>query len=131
MKKEMTYKASFYAWIGIILMILFLSVQANCQIPQDKKAHLLCGTLIGTTVSSVTINIKPLPSFIYVVGSSALIGGGKELVYDKWMGKGTPEWADLGYTVLGSITGYVAVRSFKFACERIGRNKRYKKVVIK
>jgi len=131
MKKEMTYKASFYAWIGIILMILFLSIQANCQIPKDKQSHLLAGSFIGFSTASLTINAKPEISFICVLGSSTLIGGGKELIYDKWMGKGTPEFKDFAYTVAGGITGYAIVRGFKFACERIGRNKRYKKVVIK
>lgn len=32
-------------------------------------------------------------------------GFGKEIVYDKWMGKGTPEWMDFAADIVGTVIG--------------------------
>jgi hypothetical protein len=32
-------------------------------------------------------------------------GFGKEIVYDKWMGKGTPEWMDFVADIMGTVIG--------------------------
>ena len=36
---------------------------------------------------------------------TVLIGAAKELIYDLWMKKGTPEWIDFIGTTIGGIVG--------------------------
>jgi len=36
-----------------------------------------------------------------------IIGAGKELIYDKWMGKGTPEWKDMHFNLWGGLVGII------------------------
>ena len=112
----------------ISILLLFISTLIVAQLPTDKKDHLIAGTLIGFTASTITINTRPIVSFAISTGSAVVIGGSKELVYDKWMGKGTPEWSDVGYTVLGSTIGYGMVQGFKGMCRLIDR--RHKRMLL-
>jgi hypothetical protein len=61
--------------------------------PLDKKKHLIVGFLLVFT------GLPWLP---------LLAGIGKEL-WDKWSGKGTPEWADLAYTLAGGYCGLLVL----------------------
>lgn len=96
----------------LIILLLF---------PKDKQDHFLAGSLIGFSVSTVTINQRPIVSLAWSLGSAVVIGGSKELVYDKWMQKGTPEIKDFAYTVVGSAMGFGIVQGFKWFCNRIDR----------
>lgn len=122
MKKEYSYKAFFYSLTGIIMIILFLAISQRCsgQIPKDKQDHLIVGTSIGFMTSTLTINTDK--SFVYSMASVTLIAGGKELVYDKWMGKGNPEWKDFGYSVGGAVIGWGIVKIFKMIGNKRTRN---------
>jgi uncharacterized protein YfiM (DUF2279 family) len=90
----------------------------NCsaQIPKDKQDHFVAGVLIGFSSSALTVNTNK--SLITSLSSSVIIGGGKELIYDKWMGKGTPEFKDFAYTIAGSVTGWAIVKLFKSGTQK-------------
>lgn len=108
--------------ILIIFGLLLTLLTADAQLfAPDKKKHFLVGTEIGFAASSITVNKKPIVGFAWSVGLTTVIGGSKELIYDKWMGKGTPEWKDFGCTVLGGVTGFAIVRGFYGICELIDR----------
>jgi len=76
MKKELSYKAFFFSFIGIILLTGFLKCSA--QIPKDKQAHLYIGAGIGAW--SMTLppqhGLKPVA---YSFAISTTLGGAKEL----------------------------------------------------
>lgn len=105
----------------ITFVLLIFSLTVNAQLPPDKKDHLLAGTLIGSSATIITINNKPINSLCWSLGSAAVIGGSKELIYDKWMGKGTPELKDFGWTIVGSVTGFAIIQGFKLACKQIDK----------
>lgn len=115
----------------ILLALLLLTSVCSAQIPKDKQDHMACGFLIGFSSTCITIEeTKPAVSFAYAIGSAAVIGAGKEIIYDRWMGRGTPELADAVYTVAGGAAGYVVVKGFSWGCDklaaRIKRNKKFK-----
>ena len=51
----------------------------------------------------VTHNLLMLLAFPLTV----LVGAGKELIWDKWLKKGTPEWKDFYSGVWGSLFGTI------------------------
>ena len=63
-------------------------------IAQDKLMHYFVGTLIAAL-------LYPLISW-WAVAVTVVVAVGKEL-YDKYSGKGTPELADVVWTVAGSL----------------------------
>ena len=69
----------------------------------DKKIH-----LIGSFA------VCYLLSLIIVTWQAALVtlilGVAKELIYDKLMGKGTPEWADFAADAAGIIIALIVSR---------------------
>jgi uncharacterized membrane protein len=65
------------------------------NIPKDKQLHFIAGFAIAAI--SLAIGIPALLTLFVVV----LAGVGKEL-YDL-TGRGTPELADIGYTILGGL----------------------------
>lgn len=64
----------------------------------DKLLHFLCGYVIAITLSLWVVWLGP------VVGVLAAFG--KELVWDKWLGKGTFEWQDINVTLVGVLFGF-------------------------
>lgn len=102
----------------ILLLILLLQ-----PIPKDKQLHLFAGTEIGFATSVLTVEKKPVISFAYAVGSSALIGTAKEL-YD--IKHGTPEVKDALFTVAGGVIGWGIVQGFKLIGKKI--DKRHEKI---
>ena len=65
----------------------------------DYFKHLLAGMLIAFTV----IALFSPPNFVGF-GCAVVIGGVKELVWDKWMKKGTPELMDFFWTAFGGFS---------------------------
>lgn len=72
-----------------------LNIQIH-MIQPDKQKHIGAGYTIAL-LASVFLN----PFFAFALG--ALTGAAKEIVWDKWMKKGTPEKADFWYTALGAL----------------------------
>lgn len=69
-------------------------VKLISKIKLDKLLHFVCGTylfLFASIFLSMWLSIAIV----------AVIGAAKEVIYDKWMKKGTPEWMDLIYTIVG------------------------------
>lgn len=66
----------------------------------DKKMHIVLGILI---YSSSTHVIGSLLALILTF----IIAGGKEMVWDKWMGRGTPDVHDFYATVFIPILLFI------------------------
>ena len=65
---------------------------------RDGLAHMVCcAALVGVLGLFLAL-------WVAVVVTAA-IGIGKELVWDRWMGKGTCEWRDLLADVAGMVIG--------------------------
>ena len=58
--------------------------------------------LLGALVSQA-FGFDLLHQCVHGASFSLLVGALKELVYDKWMGKGTPSWGDFGADMVGVI----------------------------
>lgn len=76
------------------------------SIPLDKYEHFALAAISAAVIKVLLHLLMPvwasmLVSFVVVL----LCAIGKELIYDKAKGKGTPEWADLWAGVLGAVVG--------------------------
>jgi uncharacterized protein YfiM (DUF2279 family) len=118
MKKENKYfcKVILSVWLITIFATVLFCRSCSAQIAKDKQDHFAAGVLIGFSSSALTVNTNK--SLITSLSSAVIIGGGKELIYDKWMGKGTPEFKDFAYTVTGSVTGWAIVKLFKSGTQK-------------
>lgn len=69
----------------------------------DKLKHLIAGAVISL-ITVVLIRIYWSWDYQILGAVTALLAGiGKELVWDKWMKKGTPEFADAWFTFWGGL----------------------------
>lgn len=68
------------------------------QIRKDDLLHILFSVIIMTVLKLL------LPWWIAAL-LTLLIGILKELIWDKWLKKGTPEWRDLLSDIIGIIIG--------------------------
>lgn len=66
------------------------------QVEIDKQKHLIYGYLI---VAVLSLFINPLIAFAVCF----IVGICKEVIWDKWLGKGQFEYADMYYTWFGGI----------------------------
>ena len=68
------------------------------KIRKDHLLHFIAGsyTVLGTMMLTIDI--------VIIIAVLAFIAIGKELIYDKWLGKGTPELSDVIATVLGGLS---------------------------
>jgi len=75
------------------------------KIAKDKKLHFWAGVLISMV--SIFISVFFIQNIIILMSIAMfftmLIGGAKELIYDKYMVRGIPDWWDFWYTVFGGI----------------------------
>jgi hypothetical protein len=83
------------------------------MIPKDKIKHLVFGSGITTVCAFAIIFIwSPVlhPEVTLISGViGSLAGIGKELVWDKWLKKGTPEFADAYATIWVSLTTAILI----------------------
>lgn len=72
------------------------------KLAKDKQLHIIAGLLIGATASFLGWYALPLAIIVAV---------GKEVIYDKLMGRGTPEVLDAVYTIgaAGIITTIIQI----------------------
>ena len=88
--------------LKLLFILLLIPMFVKAWTP-DKTTHLLAGSTIS--MSSAIIAQQFTQKKWVVVGVSvatpALISAGKEIIWDKWMKKGTPEWKDFGATMIG------------------------------
>jgi hypothetical protein len=106
---------------SLIVVLLSISLCVNSQIARDKSLHLCAGTVIGTWGYFTTLNenLQPLHAII----AATIAGAGKELVIDKWLKFGTPDWRDFTYTVAGGIIAAGTVSAIK----GVVKNRKHKK----
>jgi len=71
------------------------------KIGQDKKLHFALSTFISIVCMGTAdiLSVSVWWGFLAVV----LILAGKEIVYDKLLKKGTPEWMDFVYGLVPAI----------------------------
>jgi len=72
------------------------------MIQQDKLNHLFWGAVIAFSMIFVMLMTGSYVPLIPTLAGS-LLGAGKELVYDKHMKRGTPEFLDFVATFLGAF----------------------------
>lgn len=68
----------------------------------DKIKHIIAGAVIGL-VSALLIKIWDRDLMILGALVALIAGAAKELIWDKWLGKGTPEFADAWFTLWGGL----------------------------
>ena len=66
---------------------------------KDLILHALAGFLIALLACFISGN------FWIGLSASVITGAGKELIYDKWLKKGTPDKDDAFATAWGGLTG--------------------------
>ena len=71
------------------------------KLPHDKALHAIGGVLIFSV--AIALSLSVMISLVIVAGIAIL----KELIHDKWMGKGNPEVLDAVATV--ALAGIVAL----------------------
>ena len=80
-----------------ITLLLLLSSLSSYPLPKDKSKHLIVSGVISTGASIIVYQFtgNKKTSIITGVSTSLLIGLGKELIYDKAMKRGNPEFEDM------------------------------------
>lgn len=68
------------------------------KIRKDDLLHILFSVIIMTVLKLL------LPCWIAAI-LTMLVGILKELIWDKWLKKGTPEWRDIASDIIGIIIG--------------------------
>jgi len=68
----------------------------------DKEGHLYTGAAISIIANFVAFWLG-CPYFLIAGPLIAIIAGGGKELWDKYTGKGTPEWDDFYQTVLGGL----------------------------
>jgi len=74
----------------------------------DKVKHIIAGFIIGV-ISAVLIHFWMEELMILAIIPVILAALGKELIWDKWLGKGTPESEDAWFTVWGGLLGIILI----------------------
>ncbi len=72
-------------------------------IREDWANHIILSLvlfLLGA-IASQAAGFDPMWQCIHGASFSLAVGAGKEMIYDRWMGKGTPSWADFGADCVG------------------------------
>jgi hypothetical protein len=97
----------------VIAVFLFFSmtIPANSQIAKDKQLHLGAGAIVGSwgyMLPTQTAGWKPVA---YGIGTATIAGVGKEL--SDLGGFGTPDWKDLGATVIGGVVSVGIITGFR------------------
>ena len=120
-KKEFSILVGGGAFVMSLLMILVMGLVSRCQaqttpfgwtcpnapkqpfIQSDKQKHIIASAVIYTVSEQGLYYLGQKNSEIKAVAIALSIGIGKELVWDKWMQKGTPDWGDFGADCVGLI----------------------------
>lgn len=78
-------------------------------IPWDKSNHIIDSVALfalGSVVSNA-FGFDQAHQIAHGASFSLTVGALKELVYDKWLGKGTASWGDFGADVVGVLIGVI------------------------
>ena len=77
------------------------------RIQQDKLQHALCSMTLLLALLYITGGLLPAVSIAIGIGAT------KELFYDLYLNKGTPDWYDMLANSLGVIFGTILVIIFE------------------
>ena len=85
------------------------------MLAKDKKKHFWAGLasaiLVGPFLIRLIAILWPRIAFVPVplfsLALSAIAGAAKELIWDLWWKRGTPEFLDFWATVLGGFLGFM------------------------
>ena len=96
--------------IQIMVLILFMAIQINAQIPRDKQLHAFGGAVISAWAGAAvySLNINKNASIALGFGVACLIGAGKEL-YDRQNG-GSVELNDFLFTAAGAAISSITLK---------------------
>ena len=67
----------------------------------DKRVHLFGSLIVCYLLSAVIVTWQ-------AALVTLLLGAAKEIIYDKVLGKGTPEWGDMAADAAGVVLAIVA-----------------------
>lgn len=81
----------------------------------DYLYHMAAGFIAGLILSLIIGIFSYEWMFVSIIGV-ALLGIGKEWIWDKLLGRGTPEWKDFYFTVYGGLAGVVIAYLVKMKC---------------
>lgn len=81
-------------------------------VPYDKYLHFI-GGLLASIAANAAIDYADGNSAVLGTLSSSGFWAGKEIVYDKWMKKGTPDWWDWLWSTIGAIVGTAIYWAFR------------------
>jgi len=75
------------------------------KIARDKQLHFYAGVLIS--ILSIVVSVFFTQNIIILMSIAmfftTLGGGAKELIYDKYIVRGIPDWWDFWWTIFGGI----------------------------
>jgi hypothetical protein len=108
----------------ILLAALSISYSAESQtIPKDKQLHLGAGAVIGAWGTLIDYDKPSWRSPVYGIGAATIAAAGKEIIMDKFMGWGNPEWKDFGNSVLGGAISVGLIEGAKYLVKKHRINK--------
>lgn len=113
----------------IIILLLSLCLISQGQIAPDKKLHGAMGgyaAFMGSTFHMPQDELV-IPA-IKGLSVAFVVGGSKEL-FDMAVG-GTPEWGDLGATMLGAVAVTGGIIGVKTIIKRRRRNKKFNNLIV-
>lgn len=77
----------------------------------DKLKHFIAGSVIALLTLLFFAIFVHRPDYGWNIGAAAILtvvaAVGKELVWDKWLGKGTPELDDVLFTIYGGWSMWI------------------------
>lgn len=84
-----------------IINLLFRPLEWIAGIPPDKNKHWRWFGLFYLVVVAILsfTELDQVWMFVIALLATIIVAGAKEVVWDKWMHKGTPEWADFWYSI--------------------------------
>jgi hypothetical protein len=79
---------------------------------KDKIKHIIACAAIATITLAVCLFFRPMHGWDAAIAGAMVIlaAGGKELIWDKWMKKGTPDYYDFFWGISG---GWAAIFLWK------------------
>lgn len=80
----------------------------------DHGGHFRAGLAISFGIALICVFLIPSIAAYLVALSLWIVGWGKEVVYDRWMHKGTPEFADALITFAGCFPAIMAIWVYEF-----------------
>lgn len=70
--------------------------------PKDKQKHIFAGLAL-----SLTMGLLCTPE--WGLATAVVVGAAKEIIWDWWWRRGTPEWWDFWATCLGGTAGFTVL----------------------